>query len=157
VSELKPGMKGYGLTVFRGTKIERFEVTVLGVLPAANFGKPLVLIRMAGGPITGRGAYLIQGMSGSPVYVNDRLVGAFAYGNSYAREPIGMVTPIGDMMEALDERIPSQPLGLASGRIDLPPGVAAAAGGAPHLFVGPSQDALPVGSGGLALAPLATP
>src|SRR5262245_1903348 len=41
-SELKPGMKGYGLTVFKGAKVERFDVTVLGVLPAANLGKPLV-------------------------------------------------------------------------------------------------------------------
>jgi sugar lactone lactonase YvrE len=156
-SELKPGMKGYGLTVFKGAKIERFEVTVLGVLPAANLGKPLVLIRMSGGPITGRGAYLIQGMSGSPVYVNDRLVGAFAYGNSFAREPIGMVTPIGDMMEALDDKLPTEPAGMASGELALPPSVAAAAGGGPRLLLGPQEAALPLGTGAPTMTPIGTP
>ena len=44
VSEVRPGMKGYGLTVFRGTKIERFDVEVVGVLEKTNMGRPLVLI-----------------------------------------------------------------------------------------------------------------
>jgi sugar lactone lactonase YvrE len=157
VSELRPGMKGYGLTVFKGARIERFDVTILGVLPRANMGRPLVLIRMAGGPITGRGAYLIQGMSGSPIYVRDRLVGAFAYGNPYAKEPIGMVTPIQDMMEALDEKLPSQPVGTASLDLLLPPGVAAIAGGYRRLIVGPDEQSLPVGPGTLGMAPLTTP
>src|SRR5688572_20805449 len=83
VAEVKPGMKGYGLTVFRGTTIERFNVEVVGVMPKSNLGQPLVLVRLSGGPITGRGAYLIQGMSGSPVYINGKLLGAFAMGNAW--------------------------------------------------------------------------
>ena len=64
-SDVRPGMKGYGLTVFRGTTIERFGVTVVDVLPKSNMGQPLVLVRLSGGPISQRGAYLIQGMSGN--------------------------------------------------------------------------------------------
>lgn len=109
VKDVKPGMKGYGKTVFRGTKIETFDVEVIGVLPKMNFGKSLVLVKMKGGPITERGANLIQGMSGSPVYINGKLLGAFAYGEAFIKEPIGMVTPIEDMLDAWDPALPTKP------------------------------------------------
>lgn len=109
VRDIKPGMKGYGKTVFRGTKIETFDVEVLGVMDKMNFGKSLILVKMNGGPITERGANLIQGMSGSPVYINGRLIGAFAYGEAFIKEPIGMVTPIEDMLDAWDPALPSKP------------------------------------------------
>jgi hypothetical protein len=80
VSQLKPGMRGYGLTVFKGTKIERFEVEVVGVLDNALFGYPLVMIMMRGGPITERGAMVIAGMSGSPIFIEGKILGALAYG-----------------------------------------------------------------------------
>src|SRR5262245_33005150 len=65
VSQVRTGMKGYGLSVFHGTRIERFGFTVLGVLPRMYMGQPLILVRLSGGPMTNRGAYLIRGMSGS--------------------------------------------------------------------------------------------
>jgi sugar lactone lactonase YvrE len=111
VSEVRAGMRGYGLTVFRGTTIERFDVEILGVLPKLNNGQSLVLVRLSGGPISGRGAYLIQGMSGSPIYVNGKLLGAFSMGDPWPKEPIGMVTPIEDMLEALDPKLSSTPAG----------------------------------------------
>ncbi|HEU4754973.1 MAG TPA: SpoIVB peptidase S55 domain-containing protein, partial [Armatimonadota bacterium] len=114
ISEVKPGMKGYGLTVFRGTKIERFNVEVVGVLPKQNLGQPLVLVRLSGGPISERAAYLIQGMSGSPIYIDGKLLGAFAYGNAWPKEPLGMVTPIEDMLEALDPKLPDTQAGQLS-------------------------------------------
>lgn len=120
--EIRPGMKGYGLTVFKGTRIERFSIDVLSVMPKANMGKPLILVRLGGGPITQRGAFGIQGMSGSPCYVNDRLIGAFAYAFSFPKEPIGMITPIEDMAEALDPRLPTQPAGMSGGFGDAPTG-----------------------------------
>lgn len=107
VAQVKPGMKGYGLTVFKGTKIERFEVEVVGVLEQANFGRPLVLIKMYGGAITKRGANIIAGMSGSPIYINGKILGAVAYGYSFPKEPHGMVTPLEDMLEALDPKLPA--------------------------------------------------
>ncbi len=106
VSEVQPGMKGYGLTVFRGARIERFDVEVVGVLPKANVGQPLVLVKLSGGPISQRSAYLIQGMSGSPIYVNGKLLGAFSMGDAWAKDALGMVTPIESMLEALDPKLP---------------------------------------------------
>ncbi|MDH7480822.1 MAG: SpoIVB peptidase S55 domain-containing protein [Armatimonadota bacterium] len=109
VDEIKPGMKGYGKTVFRGTKIETFQVEVLGIMKKVNFGTDLILVKMTGGPITARGANLIQGMSGSPIYLNGKIAGALAYGEAFGKEPIAMVTPIQYMLEAWDPKLPSKP------------------------------------------------
>ncbi|MBI2843312.1 MAG: hypothetical protein HYX78_07910 [Armatimonadetes bacterium] len=115
ISEVRTGMKGYGLTVFRGTKIEKFDVEVLGILRKANNGKDLIFARLSGGPITERGANIIQGMSGSPVYINGRMIGAVAYGpGGFSKEPLGMLTPIEDMLDALDPKLPAHPPGLSS-------------------------------------------
>lgn len=109
LSEVRTGMKGYGLTVFKGTTISRFEVTVLGIVRKVNNGRDLILIRMKGGPITERQANLIQGMSGSPIYINGRLIGGFSQGEGFSKEPVGMVTPIEDMLEVWNPQIPQQP------------------------------------------------
>lgn len=112
-SEIKPGMKGYGLTVFQGTKIERFEVEVLGVLPKTNVGRDLIFIRMRGGPLNARGVNIAAGMSGSPIYINGKLAGAVSMTLwGFPKEPQGMVTPIEDMLEALDPRLPKEPAGM---------------------------------------------
>ena len=109
LSQVKPGMTGYGLTTFKGTTISRFEVTVIGIERKVNNGHDLILIRMKGGPITERGANLIQGMSGSPIYINGKCIGAFSQGETWPKEPVGMVTPIEDMLEAWDPDIPQNP------------------------------------------------
>lgn len=119
VSQVKAGMKGHGLTVFQGTKIEKFDVEVVGVLKKVNLGRDLILVRMSGGPMTARGANLIQGMSGSPVYVDGKLIGAVAYGEVFAKEPLGMLTPIEDMLEALDPALPERPSGYSSDPVPL--------------------------------------
>jgi hypothetical protein len=113
LNEVKAGMKGYGLTVFRGTTIEKFDVTVVGVVKKGSLvvsGADMILVRMSGGPITTRGAYLIKGMSGSPVYINGRIIGAFSQGEPTAKESLGGVTPIEDMLEAWDPKLPDKPL-----------------------------------------------
>jgi hypothetical protein len=109
LSQVRPGMVGYGLTTFKGTTISRFQVTVIGILRKENAGHDLILIRMSGGPITERGANLIHGMSGSPIYINDKIIGAFSMGEQFPKEPLGMVTPIEDMLEAWDPGIPQEP------------------------------------------------
>lgn len=114
VSQLKRGMRGYGLTVFQGTKIEKFDVEILGVMKKMNMGKDLILARIGGGPITSRRTAIIAGMSGSPVYINGKVVGAVAYGGQFSREPIGMLTPIEDMLEAWDPNLPKQASGYSS-------------------------------------------
>ncbi len=109
IKDVKAGMKGYGLSVFLGTKPEKFGVTVLGVLKKAYFGNDLILVKLNGGPMTKRGANLIEGMSGSPIYLNGKVAGAFAFGYPFGKEPIGMVTPIEFMLDAWDPTLPSKP------------------------------------------------
>lgn len=97
VDEIEAGMRGVGVTVFDGTTRERFDVHVLGVLTNV-FGprRSLVVARLEGGPLARTG--VIRGMSGSPVYIDDRLVGAVSYAlGSFSREAIAGITPIGEM------------------------------------------------------------
>ncbi|NLI01383.1 MAG: hypothetical protein GX446_18045 [Chthonomonadales bacterium] len=111
VAQIRPGMKGYGLTVFHGSKIERFDVTVVAVVRNGSLiapGHDMILIRMSGGPMTQRGANLIRGMSGSPIYLNGKCIGAFSQGEPTTKEPLGGVTPIMDMLEAWDPKLPER-------------------------------------------------
>jgi sugar lactone lactonase YvrE len=113
VSEIRAGMKGYGLTVFHGTKIDRFQVVVIGVVKKGSLivpGHDMILVRMTGGPMTTRQANLIKGMSGSPVYIDGKIIGAFSQGEPASREPLGGVTPIEDMLEAWDPHLPTKPM-----------------------------------------------
>ena len=109
VKDVKPGMRGYGKSVFRGTRPETFQVEVLGVMRKANVGTDLILVKMSGGPMTRRGANLIEGMSGSPIYLNGKIAGAVSKGEVFGKEPICLVTPIEYMLEAWDKSLPSKP------------------------------------------------
>lgn len=104
LSQVRPGMKGYGKSVFRGTHIETFEVEVLGVLERwDSAGGHVILVRITSGPPVERGAQVIAGMSGSPIYLQDKVAGAIAYGWGFSKEPIAGVRPIEDMLKALEE------------------------------------------------------
>lgn len=101
VSEVKPGMTGYGLTVFKGTKIEKFNVEVVSVLKNFNPKYDVVLIRCKDAFLQHTGS--IAGMSGSPIYLHDenghdRMIGAFAYGWPLTKDPIAGVQPIEYML-----------------------------------------------------------
>ncbi len=112
VSELRPGMKGYALTVFRGTKIEKFNIEILGVMAKFNEGKDYILFRALDGPSVTRSLGIAHGMSGSPIYINGRLIGAISMGipgTQFAREPIALATPIEDMLEAWSPDLPQKP------------------------------------------------
>ncbi len=98
-SDAKRGQRGYALSVFQGTKIERFGIEVLGTLERVQSGGDLVMIRVLDGPVVERNSGIIQGMSGSPVYINGKLLGAIAIGFGFPKEPIGGVTPITEMIE----------------------------------------------------------
>ena len=97
VDEIEAGMQGIGVTVFDGTTREQFDVHVLGVLTnVLGPRRSLIVARLEGGPLARTG--VIQGMSGSPVYIDDRLVGAVSYAlGSFSREAIAGITPIGEM------------------------------------------------------------
>jgi hypothetical protein len=109
IDEVRPGMTGVGRTVFDGDRREEFKVHILGVL--RNIIGPqrhLIVARLEGGPLDRTG--VIQGMSGSPVYIDDRLIGAVSYSiGSFSKEPIAGITPIGEMTEtaALAARQPA--------------------------------------------------
>src|SRR5215471_10458953 len=108
VDEIRPGMKGIGKTVFQGTKIEEFGVEILGVLKDSIAPKQdMILARLSGGPLDKTG--VIAGMSGSPVYVDGRLVGAVAFAFPFAKEPIAGIQPIEQMVNLLDLKAPSNP------------------------------------------------
>ena len=97
VDEIEAGMRGIGVTVFDGATREQFDVHVLGVLSnVLGPRRSLVVARLEGGPLARTG--VIQGMSGSPVYIDDRLVGAVSYAlGSFSREAIAGITPIEEM------------------------------------------------------------
>jgi SpoIVB peptidase S55 len=94
--DLKPGMHGTGRTVFSGDRIEEFDVEILGVLENIGPKQSLILGRLSGGPLAKTG--VMQGMSGSPVFMGDRLVGAVAMAFPFATEAIAGIRPIGDML-----------------------------------------------------------
>lgn len=101
ISEVKAGMKGYGLSVFKGTKIQRFEVEVLSVLRDFNPSYDVILVSLKGANLEHTGS--VAGMSGSPVYLKgddgkERMVGAFAYGWPLMKDPVGGVQPIEYML-----------------------------------------------------------
>ena len=103
VSGIRPGMKGYGLTVFRGEKPERFDVEVIDVLHKFRPDQDLILIRTPH-PILDR-AITVAGMSGSPIYIDGKLIGAYAYGWTFGKEPVAGVTPIANMLAEIDRPI----------------------------------------------------
>ena len=99
VDEIRPGMKGYGLSVLQGTEPERFDVEVIDVLHQFRPNQDLILIRTPH-PLLDR-ARGVAGMSGSPIYLDGRLAGAYAYGWSYGVDPVVGVTPIANMLAEL--------------------------------------------------------
>jgi len=98
--EIRPGMRGTALTVFSGLEPRSFPVELLGVLEGNRAKGDLILFRGLGDTLAYVG--VVEGMSGSPVYVDGRLVGAIAFAFAFAKEPIGMITPIGEMLAGLD-------------------------------------------------------
>ncbi len=99
LDDVRPGMKGVAYTVFQGTKPEPMGVEVLGVLRNLNGPRSnMILVRLFGEKAEYTG--VVAGMSGSPVYINGKLVGALGFKiGSFSKEPIGGVTPIAEMLE----------------------------------------------------------
>ncbi|HEX3113548.1 MAG TPA: SpoIVB peptidase S55 domain-containing protein [Candidatus Eisenbacteria bacterium] len=105
VDSVRTGMTGYGLTVFEGTKVDTFQVTILGVLRGYRPGANLVLARAEGHNLERTG--IIAGMSGSPVYIHGKLLGAIAYAWAFNKDPVGGITPVEEMLSLFPP--PGQP------------------------------------------------
>jgi hypothetical protein len=97
LSEVKEGMTGVGRTVFKGNKIEEFRVEILGVLRNYLPQQNLILGMLKGGNLEETG--VIAGMSGSPVFINGKMIGAVAYSWPFAKTPIAGITPIESMLQ----------------------------------------------------------
>jgi hypothetical protein len=98
IDAIEPGMVGEGRTVFAAEEIETFRVTIMGVLRNYGPNQNMILAKLEGGPLAETG--IIAGMSGSPVYIDGKLIGAIAYSFPFSKEPIAGITPIGEMIEA---------------------------------------------------------
>src|SRR6266550_912184 len=98
LKDVRAEQHGIGRTVFSGTRVEEFQVEVLGVLENLGPGQSIVLARLSGGPLASTG--VMQGMSGSPVYIDGKLLGAVAMGFPFSKEAIAGIRPIEDMLRA---------------------------------------------------------
>ena len=106
LSELKAGMHGTAMTVFQGSEPEPFPVEILGVLPGAIGPKQdLIIGRLTGGPA--ERTQVFAGMSGSPVYIDGRLIGAISYSFPFSKEAICGITPIEQMIAIFEKKTPA--------------------------------------------------
>ena len=107
LEQVKPGMKGKGRTVFLAGEIEEFDVEILGIITNNQPKRNIILARLSGKGLEQTG--IIQGMSGSPVYVDGKIVGAVAYSFPFSKEPIAGITPIGEMLAVAELAAPAKP------------------------------------------------
>jgi len=97
IDELKSGMTGYGLTVFKGTRIEKFDVVLVSVMRNFEAKRDAILVKCIDERFdTANG---VQGVSGSPVYFDGRMAGAMSFSWQFSEEPLYGVTPISEMLD----------------------------------------------------------
>src|SRR6266403_984751 len=102
LEDLRPGMKGIARTVFAGTEPQEFSLEILGVLPGFTGPRQSTIIaKLSGTNVDKTGVF--AGMSGSPVFIDDRLVGAIAYSFPFSKEPICGITPIRQMIDNFEQ------------------------------------------------------
>ena len=99
LDEVKAGMKGVGYTIFSGDKVEPFNLVVLGILPDLLGPKQsIILVQLVGQQVEHTG--VVAGMSGSPVYIDGKLIGALSLKlGQFTKDPIAGITPIENMLE----------------------------------------------------------
>lgn len=118
LSEVKPGMEGEGRTIFKGSTIETFTFKVLGVMDKFVSDKSLIIAELNAPELNDGG--VIAGMSGSPVYINGRLIGSVSYGlSNFSRKPIAGITPIEDILKiAAVESAPAASVEISDIQVD---------------------------------------
>jgi hypothetical protein len=102
LEDLRPGMKGTARTVFSGSDAQEFGVEILGVLPGFPGPRQSAIIAKLSGPSVDRTG-VFAGMSGSPVYIDGKIVGAIAFSFPFAKEPIAGITPIKQMIDLFNK------------------------------------------------------
>ena len=157
LSEVREGMKGTAWTVFRGTEPEEFNVEILGIVPGAVGPKQDMIVGKISGGQADR-TFVFAGMSGSPVYIDGKLVGSISYSFPFAKEPICGITPIEQMIQIFEQNPnqKSKPLAprpvsfgeLASTELKITP-----PSGSSSVIANPSVPAM----AGQSFQPIATP
>lgn len=104
VEEIRPGMKGTGRTIFKGQNIEEFQCEILGVLKNIGPNQNAIMARLAGGNLEKSGIF--AGMSGSPIYIDGKMIGAVAWSIPFLTEPIAGITPIHEIIDVFQEAKP---------------------------------------------------
>ena len=105
LSQVHRGLRGVAYTVFEGTQPEAMEVEILGLLHnALGPGQDMILARLVGAKPEYTG--VVAGMSGSPVYIDGKLLGALSYRiGQFSKEPIAGITPIAQMFQVRDQPV----------------------------------------------------
>lgn len=114
--QVQVGMKGIGRSVFRGYAVEEFQVEVLGVMKRSYSGHDMILARCSGANLEHTG--VIAGMSGSPVFIDGKLLGAVSMTYGFAKDPIAEITPIQPMLEVMNRPDHAEDGGLLPGGPD---------------------------------------
>jgi hypothetical protein len=110
LAEVQPGQRAVVRTVFAGARVDTFAAEIVGVLHMGRAGGDMILARATSERVLRTG--VAQGMSGSPIYVDGKLVGALSAGFPFARDAVFGATPIGEMLDVLD--LPEHPAGGAT-------------------------------------------
>lgn len=139
VDEVRPGMKGYAVTVFSGSDTDRFEIEVIDVVRDYQPKQDAILFRSSDPRMVHSG--IVGGMSGSPIYIEGKLVGALAYGYRFNKDPIGGITPIKNMFAVGD--LPYRPEVLPEAKIGLRGQARAGAAGWADAMLGLDVSPLP--------------
>ncbi|HKP36951.1 MAG TPA: hypothetical protein VJT71_08830 [Pyrinomonadaceae bacterium] len=162
IEDLRPGMKGTARTVFSGSEPQEFGIEIIGVLPGFTGPRqPAIIARLSGPNVEKTGVF--AGMSGSPVFIGDRLVGAIAYSFPFSKEPICGITPIQQMIEIFEmgnPKIARQPHAISFSELasaNWKPAMPKAAMGAIPLIAAVSAGSPLAPYMGQQIQPIATP
>lgn len=148
LDEIEPGMRGIGKTIIAGDEIREFTVEVLGVIDNPGGEADFIVVRVSG-EVIGLSGGIAQGMSGSPIYIDGKLIGALSRAAAWAKviTPVGLVTPIEQMLEVIAAlpggRAASEPAkgavlaGVTLVEVDAPPSLATIAGAPDTIFAHP--------------------
>ncbi|MEO8573930.1 MAG: hypothetical protein ABI481_08165 [Pyrinomonadaceae bacterium] len=164
LSQVREGMNGKARTVFRGSEPEEFNVEILGVVPGAIGPKQdLIVGRLSGGGADRTSVF--AGMSGSPVYIDGKLVGAISYSFPFSKEPICGITPIEQMIAIFEKKegirmTAAEPKSVSFAELastnwasEFPKNPVASSG----LLAGVSNNSLLMAVAGQSFQPIATP
>ena len=164
LSDLKEGMKGTARTVFSGTEPEEYQVEIIGIVPGAIGPKQdMIVARISGGSATRTSVF--AGMSGSPVYIDGKLVGAISYSFPFSKEPICGITPIAQMLSIFEQNQPTknkaqEPRAVSFGELastDWKPNFTGAKTVSGSLIAGASSNSALNQIAGQTFQPIATP